>query len=134
MTTYISPKTASRLAKLAITFFLVILVVIAYVLWQSYEGRVDLVNSTRSACERGKIDRSANASGWRTAEMARLVSAAEVLHISIDAAKQTLPQKPLPNDPEDLTAARRYSQIAAGLEERSRINCVHAFPNASFFP
>jgi hypothetical protein len=38
---------------------------------QSYAGRVQLRDSQLRGCERGKLDRAGNATGWRTAEAAR---------------------------------------------------------------
>jgi hypothetical protein len=76
----------------------------------SYEGRVNLIHAQRQACQRGKLDRAANARGWRDAEQARRAS----------------------GTPTDLRAAREYAALATGLEARSRIDCTRAFPDTSF--
>ena len=82
---------------------------VGYVLLQSYEGRVALVNSQRAGCERGKEDRKVNAQGWRIAEEARRAEGQEVVALA-------------------------YDKIATSLEERAAINCTEAFPKASFIP
>jgi hypothetical protein len=109
MTTYISAKTGQKLTRMVFICFGVMILLWAYVLWQSYEGRVDLVSNSRTACERNKLDRKANASGWRIAEGARRADG-------------------------QIRVANEYAKIATGLEERSRINCQEAFPKASLIP
>jgi hypothetical protein len=86
-----------------------LLVVVVYVFWQSYAGRVDLISSQRAGCERGKLDRTVNAQGWRIAEAARRAEGQVVV-------------------------ANKYKHIAQSLEERSRINCTKVYPNPGFFP
>lgn len=90
----------------------VIAVVWGYTVWQSFEGRRDLVGSQRSGCERGKLDRLANAEGWRAAETARRASGTV----------------------NDLRAARKYQRIAEGLEDRARVKCDDVFPSPSLLP
>jgi hypothetical protein len=109
VTTYISAETARSLAKLVMTCFCVMMLVLVYVLWQSYEGRVDLVNSQRAGCERGKLDRADSAKGWRAAQDLALSNSQP-------------------------WAARTYALIASNLETRSRIDCAKAFPKASLIP
>jgi cell division protein FtsL len=89
-----------------------IIIIIAYVTWQSYEGRVLIVRAERAGCTRAKLDRQANADGWRAAEAARLKSGTA----------------------NDLIAAARYNRIATGLEARGRIDCTTAFQSPSLFP
>jgi hypothetical protein len=98
-----------HMAILIIVGMIVQLVVIGYVFWSSYEGRKDLVTSQRLGCRRGRLDRNANAEGWRIAEAARSASG-------------------------DYAVAARYDIIAVGLEERANINCEDAYPKASIFP
>lgn len=104
-----SEHAGRQVVKLLILGMLCFLALLGYVLWQSYEGRVDLVNASRAACERGKLDRMANASGWRIAQQRAL--------------SQGQPW-----------FARQYNQIANGLEVRGRISCSVVFPDASFLP
>jgi hypothetical protein len=85
------------------------LMIVTYVLAQSYQGRVELRDSQVRGCHRSQLDRSANARGWRIAEHARR------------ADGQTM-------------VAAEYARIAAGLEQRSRINCARAFPHPSLIP
>jgi hypothetical protein len=131
---YMTKEMGRHLVKLLIIGMVCFLTLIGYVLWQSYEGRADLVTASRTACERGKLDRGANAQGWRTAQVAREKSLAQALHISDRAVAQLVQADPSPNDPSDLMAARRYNRIANGLERRFQIDCKRAFPNASFLP
>lgn len=107
---------------------------LSYVFYQSYQGRSELVTDNRAACERGKLDRGANATGWRTAETARLTSTAELLDISYVEAKALEKHELTPDDPPDLVAARKYDKIAFGLEKRSKIDCANAFPKAGLLP
>ncbi len=86
-----------------------LLLVVAYVFWQSYQGRFDIVDSQRRGCERGKLDRTANAHGWRIAEAARRAEG-------------------------QYKVANNYRAIAASLEARSRINCTVVFPKPGFLP
>jgi hypothetical protein len=104
-----STDNAFRLGKLIVIGMGIQLVVIAYVFYQSYQGRSDVVDAQRNGCERSKLDRASNAKGWRTAQ-ARSKS-------------QGQPQ-----------FAELYQNIAQGLEQRSRINCVVEFPKAGFLP
>lgn len=75
--------------------------------YSGWQGRQALVDSQRAGCARGKLDRTDNAHGWRTAEKARRQA----------GEQQT---------------ADTYRAIAEGLERRSRINCTVAFPDAPF--
>jgi hypothetical protein len=124
----------SKIMHLLIFGMVCFLLLMAYVIWQSYEGRVDLVNAQRAACARGKLDRRDNAKGWRTAEKARLATLAEAQNVSYNTVKDLVVLDPKPDDPPDLVAARRYDHISASLESRSRITCTEAFPDASLIP
>lgn len=99
----------TQMAILIIIGMFIQLLVIGYVFYSSYEGRKDLVASQRAGCKRGKLDRAANAEGWRIAEVARSSTG-------------------------DYAVAARYEIIAVGLEDRSAINCEDAYPKASIFP
>jgi Tfp pilus assembly protein PilO len=131
---YISAKTGRSLAKLVIACFLVMLVVVVWVGYVNYQGRQNLVTAQRAGCERAKLDREANAQGWRAAEAARLESLAQDLDISYATAQTLVEQDPKSNDPPDLVAARKYNKIASGQEKRSKIDCAQAFPDASLIP
>lgn len=100
---------AFSLAKLIIIGMIVQLAVIGYVFYQSYQGRADVVDSQRGGCERGKLDRIDNAKAWRIAQR-RAFSQSQIIY-SIE-----------------------YSDVAARLEKRSRIDCVTEFPKAGFLP
>lgn len=97
------------LAKLILIGMTVQLLVIGYVFYQSYSGRVDVVESQRKGCKRGKLDRGDNAAGWRIAENARRADG-------------------------QIEVANKYKKIASGLEKRSRIHCDDVYPKASFLP
>lgn len=107
------PDAIVALRKMVLAFAAIAIALFAYTAWQSYDGRVRLREGQLAGCERGKLDRAANAAGWRTAERARRAT----------------------GTPTDLAAADRYSAIAAGLEQRSRIDCARVFPDpGSFIP
>lgn len=130
----LSQADGARIVKLMIAGMLAFLLLVGYVFFQAYQGRTALVDSQRAGCGRGKLDRAANASGWRSAQAARLRSVAVTMHISFDAAKQVLRQAPSPDDLSDLTTARKYDKIATGLEKRARIDCAKVYPKAGLFP
>ena len=132
-------ETGRKLMKFAILVLLLFLLLTGVVFLQSIIGRnhlaeaskqarSELVDSQRNGCERGKLDRGANAEGWRTAQTARMNTLAKDLDISYKEVEILLQAVPQADDPPDLVAARRYDKIAAGLEKRSRINCAEAFP------
>lgn len=136
---YMTKETGQRLTRLIIGGLVMILALTAVVFAQSYFGRKnleqaekqarkELVLSQRAGCQRGKKDRRANALGWRTAQAARMATLSEDLDIPLKEVKNLLSQPRKPDDPPDLTAARRYDKIAQGLEERSEISCAQAFP------
>lgn len=102
-------KMIVRLAQLIVIGMLVQLAVICYVFYSNYQGRANVVQAQRAGCERSKLDRGANAEGWRNAQKARIASG-------------------------DFAVARRYGEIALGLELRSKINCAKAFSDAKLFP
>src|SRR5881398_2413360 len=99
-----------------------------YELYQSYQGRVDLVRAERGGCVRTEKNGIANAQGWRAAETARLDAYMHLEHFSERKAHRILFQKRKPTDPPDLVAAWKYDRIANGLEARSSIDCTKAFP------
>lgn len=137
--TYVTKETGRKLTRLIIGGLVMILALTAVVFAQSYFGRknlekaekqarFELVASQRAGCKRSKLDRRANALGWRTAQKARMESLAQDLDIPLKEVKVLIPQKAKAGDPPNLTAVRRYDKIAQGLEERSEINCAKAFP------
>lgn len=92
-----------------VMYLLVVLTVAGAVLGQGYNGRKDLRDSQIKGCERAKLDRSANALGWRNAQRARQKAG-------------------------EWDVAVVYWAIATGLEARSRIDCAAAFPEPSLLP
>lgn len=92
------------------TLALIGLVVLLFgVWWTGYDGRLEVVKSQRVGCERGKLDRAANAKAWREAQYAETRDA-------------------------DPGSAAIYKSVAEGLEERSLIVCAEAFPSPSLVP
>lgn len=85
-----------------------VVAMVASVWVTSFQGRHNLVVSQREGCKRGKLDRTANARGWREAEHARRAAGE--------------------ND-----VADEYARIATGLERRARINCEEQFPDPGPF-
>jgi hypothetical protein len=104
--------------RLIIRFLMLQLMVLGLilltVLLSSWQTRSDQAVNARAGCERSKLDRNANAAGWRTAQR-RLQS-------QYDRDPQ----------PTDLRALRRYRRIAQGLERRARVECAVAFPDPPF--
>lgn len=96
-------KVSKSLAKLIMAGMLVQLAVIVYVAYATSQWHDSLVQSQRDGCERIKLDRVANARGWRIAEDARRATGDEAV-------------------------ALRYGKLADSLEERSEINCRVAYP------
>jgi hypothetical protein len=64
----------------------------------------DIVGAQRKACERGKLDRAANATAWYEAARIRRADG-------------------------DLEVARVYQRVADGLHRRSLLDCGRAFPS-----
>jgi hypothetical protein len=84
---------------------ILVMIVIVVSIWvSSYQGRVNLVDSQRQGCERGKLDRVANARGWRIAQEARQREG-------------------------NIRIANAYADIAVGLENRSHVDCDKAYPH-----
>jgi hypothetical protein len=113
-------STAEIVARLAIALIVLCAIALSMAWWSSYSGRQNVVDDQRRDCARSKLDRRANATGWRTAEAARRLTA---------------------NNPEIETterraaavAAARYKEVADALDARSRIDCREAFPDAQLF-
>lgn len=101
-----------RRTHLEVGRLLAMALLVASVWAVGYQGRADLVKTQRLGCERGKLDRRANAAGWRFAERSRQVA----------------------DQRQDLEAAGRYAEIAAELEERGRVNCAVAYPSPRLLP
>jgi hypothetical protein len=132
--TPLTRRQGAGLAKMIIIGLLVQIAVIGYVFYQSYAGREEVVNSQRLGCERGKLDRKANALGWRAAEQARIAEFATEQHLVPSEAKLWLNMPHRPSDPYSLIAARRYDKIATGLENRGRITCAVVYPKPGLLP
>lgn len=96
-------RQGGALTKLIMIGMFVQLAVIIYVGVAAHEARTALTQAQRRGCERAKLDRESNAKGWRIAEAARRSDG-------------------------QFDVAQKYSKIAEGLEERSKINCRKAFP------
>lgn len=129
-----SEDTAYKVVKLILLSLIILLFVLGYSVYSAYEGRKALVDSQRAGCERGKLDRSANAEGWRAAQVARTNTLAKDMGTSVAAVEALFPQPPKIDDPPDLVAARKYNRISSGLESRSKIDCKTAFPSAGLIP
>lgn len=107
--TPLTEHTGKRVLHLVVGLMLFQLIMVGYVFYQSYEGRVALVDSQQKGCARSILDRKANATGWRTAETARRSEGQNEV-------------------------ADRYKAIADGLEARSQIICDKAFPKVGLLP
>ena len=102
-------ENAYSVVKMIVIALIIQLVVIFYVFITDYRGRIDAISSQRAGCERAKLDRNANAQGWRIAQLAR-------------------------TDSGDTAVAAQYRLIAEGLEKRARVDCNKAFPMADLLP
>jgi hypothetical protein len=112
------------LGRLLAGAFVVVLVAFGYAVWQSYEGRRDVVASQRRACENVSKPRDGlNARGWRQAQ--RRAYSAWAKAGRLPRAVST-----------DSQAVGTYGQIARFLEGRqgARADCVTRFPSASLLP
>lgn len=82
-------------------------------------SRSAIVDSQRAGCERGKLDRSANADGW-TAHQRYIEAVLEASSVKGDVKE----------------AARRaigtYMRISGDLRRRARIECAAQFPKPPF--
>jgi len=132
--TPLTRRQGSLLVKMILIGLAVNLAVVSYVFYQSYVGRETVVEASRAACVRSKLDRRAEAYGWRTAEQARLATLAKSMGVPLAQANKLIVLKPHHGDPPDLVAARKYAGIAVGLEERNRLTCIKAFPKAGLLP
>lgn len=114
-------KVVIAFTRLVIVMFAAILMIFAYTIWQSYEGRVGIRNATVAGCERSKLDRAANAAGWtaHATYINHVTSAASVQEDVKSAAR---------------VAVRTYIRISRELRERAHIDCSSAFPKTSLFP
>lgn len=114
-------RTAKALVKLLIVGMVAQLLVVGYVFYQGYHGRVALVISQRAGCERGKLDRIDNAAFQRAHRkyIDRVVLAQSVKEDVKEAARE---------------AVATYNQTAADLTKRSKINCMRVFPDPKVFP
>jgi hypothetical protein len=108
------------LAKLAIALIVLVVIALGMAWWSSYSGRQNVVDDQRRDCARSKLDRRANAAGWRTAEAARRATAENP---EIESAERRAAA----------IAASRYKEVADALDARSRIDCREAFPDAQLF-
>lgn len=104
-----SDSTAKKLTRLILLTMAIQLFLVGFVMWEGYQGRSHLVDAQRASCARGKLDRIANSHGWRIAEKARRQAG-------------------------EIVIANDYARLASGLESRSRIPCMKAFPKASLIP
>lgn len=107
--TPLTRRQGGLVVKLVVVGLLVNLGVIGYVFGSSYSARKSIVSGQRIGCERNKLDRKANASGWRIAQGARIKSG-------------------------DISIAIKYGNLAQGLERRARLDCNKTYPKARLFP
>lgn len=106
-----------NLAKMVLIGMCVQLLVIAYVFYTDYHGRVGQVASAREGCERDKLDRQASV----------------ILNSNIlNAFEQT--DKRVPPSAPRLVALNNIGATTAGLRERGRIDCHARYPDARILP
>lgn len=107
--TPLTRRQGGLLAKIVVIGLFANLGVIGYVFGSNYSARKSIVNGQRFGCERNKLDREANASGWRIAQEARWKSG-------------------------DISISIEYGKLARGLEHRAQIDCNKTYPKAKLFP
>ncbi len=114
-------KAAKTFLRLMVFQTLAIIAVIGFVMWSGYEGRKALRDSTLAGCERGKLDRGANADGWtaHNTYIGKVTSADSVKEDVKSAARE---------------AQSTYERISLELRRRAEIVCEDAFPPVSFWP
>lgn len=97
------------------------ILVIGYVLYQSYQGRVDLIKSARADCELKKKDRTDNAD-FQRAQRDYIKSVTGAKSVKEDVKK----------------AARKaivtFDRTSTSLTVRSKVSCNKAFPDPTLFP
>lgn len=107
--TPLTRRQGGLLAKIVVIGLFVNLGVIGYVFGSNYAARKNTVAGQRVGCERNKLDRKANATGWRIAQEARKKSG-------------------------DISIAIKYGNLARDLERRARLDCNKTYPKARLFP
>jgi len=119
--TPMTKKHGENIVKLLIGGMICMLLVVGYVFIQGYQGRQTLVESQRSGCERGKLDRIDNAAFQKAHKtyIDKVVLAQSVKEDVKQAARE---------------AVETYNKTAASLASRSKINCHKAFPEARLIP
>lgn len=120
-----SPHLSRQATSHLITFVIVVLIVqffsITYVFYQSYEGRVDIVDRQRTGCERGKRDRVDNAAFQRAhAKYIRVVTGAKSVKEDVKSAARE--------------ALQTYDRTSTSLTERAKISCALTYPDPGVFP
>ncbi len=94
-----------------------------FITWQSYEGRTKLVDSQRSGCERGKVD--------RTMISAAFEAQSDYLNLVLDAES-------VKKDVKDAALVNQSQQNKSATDLKSRtglnLDCTKAFPDASLLP
>lgn len=106
---------ASSVARLLVIMILVQFAVLAYVYVSFDQTRNAQVTSQREECERGKLDRRANARFQRAqrdyiGKVTRAVSVKEDVKVAAREARKT------------------FIDTASELTHRSKINCKEVFP------
>lgn len=118
---HISREAGRSLVRLILIGMAVQLIVIFYVGWESYAGRVNLVKSQRAGCERGKLDRTDNADFQRahTKYITSVTDAASVKEDVKSAARE---------------AVQTFRRTSEELTQRAHIICADVYPKASLLP
>jgi uncharacterized membrane protein len=62
---YMTKEMGAKVMKLMIVGMVAFLVLIIYVLWQSYEGRADLIKAERLECTKAQISQREASVVWR---------------------------------------------------------------------
>lgn len=122
MTLTVSKKIGRDLVFLVLTGMFVQLGLMGYVFYSAYEGRVDLVESQREAClTRGTVANEANARFQRahTRYITKVTGAKSVQEDVKKAARE---------------AVKVFRETSTTLTRVANVDCMKAYPKASFFP
>lgn len=109
------------MAKLILIGMVVQLLVISYVFYNTYDGRVNTVKAQRRGCERSKKDRLANAD-FQQAHRRYIDKVVLAKSVEEDVKRAAR------------AAVKTYNRTSAELSERALINCSTAFPKARLIP
>lgn len=100
---------------------LLAVLLVALPLVAGFEGRMDVVEANRAACERSKLDRIDDAAGW-TAHRDYIQNLTQAASIKEDIKREAR------------VVIKVYERISVDLTKRSLVDCERENPPASVVP